>query len=266
MFKYHIILYLSVLYCSTILLLTWCCVYKKIKLNIQNMVAFGTGCLVSLIFFDLLPHAYENNVWYLSFIFMVLGFLFNMCTELWILPRIHFLDYLLPAQSHDCYQHDEKHVHHHHLLPASVGCSVIPCFILCAFFDGARLSSTLLIDLKTAVLVSLGLLFHLLPESVAVLGIGMASRFSRKNLLIIIAVFCLSFLSGASSFFFVSYLQEWIELILPFACGLFIYVCGIHLIPMVTISFNTKKWFFIGMGLLFIVSVVFRFVFHVDIH
>jgi len=229
------------------------------------MVACGTGCLVALIFFDLLPHSYEENVWYLSFILMVFGFLVNMCTELWILPRIRFLDYLLPSQSHDYHHHDEGHVHHH-LLPNSAGCSVITCFILCAFFDGARLSSTLLIDLKTAILVSTGLLFHLLPESVAVLGIGMASRLSRKNLLIIATVFCLSFLFGAFSFFLISHLQTWKEWILPFACGLFIYVCGIHLIPMVTINSDTKKWFFIGFLLLSVTSVVFRYVFHFDMH
>ena len=265
MFKYNIILCLSMLYCGTILLLTWCFVYQKIKFNIQNMVAFGTGCLVALIFFDLLPHSYVNSVWFLSLIFMILGFLVNMSTELWILPRIHFLDYLLPAQSHDCHQHDEEHIHHH-LLPSSVGCSVIPCFILCAFFDGARLSSTLLIDLHTSVLVSLGLLFHILPESIAVLGIGMASRFSRKNLLIIISVFCLSFLAGSYSFFFISYLHDLEQFILPFACGLFIYMCGIHLIPMAVISTNTKKWFFIGLLVLSALSFILKFFLHLDVH
>ena len=258
MFKYNIILYLSIFYCFAILLLTWCCVYKKIKFNIPNMVTFGTGCLIALIFFDLLPHAlHSSDLWPLSIIFIVLGFLVNMFTEWWILPRIHFLDHLLPVKSHDCHEHDEEHVHYH-LLPSSVGCSVIPCFILCAFFDGARLSSTLLIDLPTAILVSLGLLFHLLPESIAVIGIGMASRFSRKNLLIIISTFCLSFLAGSYSFFFIPHLHEFEQVILSFASGLFIYVCGIHLIPMV-VSLKTKKWFFIGFILLTAVSFVLKY-------
>ena len=58
-----------------------------------------------------------------------------------------------------------------------------------------------MIDTETAVLMSIGLLFHLLPESVTVVGIGLSSGFSRKSLLNIIFIFCLAFLGGYQVFF-----------------------------------------------------------------
>ena len=254
MFENIIALFLSVFYCGAILTLTWLFIHRKIPIHVQNLTAFGAGSLISLILLEMLPLSLNSNTsWVVSIIFIGAGFLVNMFAEFFILPRLPFLARLLPAEQHDCHQHDADHVHYH-LLPSSVSCSVLPCFVLCAFFDGIRLSSTLLIETSTAVLVSVSLLFHLLPESIIVVGIGMASRLSRKILFIIVSIFCLSFLIGYFSFFFLSYIHNLEQFVLSFACGLFIYVSGVHLIPMVA-NMKMKKWFFIGLLLMSLFSI-----------
>ena len=245
---------LSLSYCVIILCLTYFFIYKKIKYPLQNIVAFGAGVLSILIVTEFLPHIFttENNI-YKSISFMLAGLLVNAFAEIFILPRMKFLNKLLPAEKHNCDQHSFQHTHYH-LIPSSVvGCSAVACFILCAFFDGIRFATALMIDTEAAVLMSIGLLFHLLPESVTVVGIGFYSGFSRKSLLKIIFIFCFAFLGGYQVFFLLSHVEHLQHFVLCFSSGLFMYICLIHLIPMV-IKLKIKRWFFIGASFSFILS------------
>ncbi len=258
MSNFIIFFLISLTYCFIILYLTYLFVYKKIKFQLQNLIAFGAGVLVTLVLFDFLPHAFSvENTLHKSIILILAGFLVNALSEIGIIPRMKFLNRLLPKEKHDCHQHDSEHVHYH-LMPSSVGCSAVGCFILCAFFDGIRLASTLLISIETAIITSIGLLFHLLPESVTVISIGLSSGFSRKSLLRIILVFCLAFLGGYQVFFLLSNIQYLSNLVLPFVLGLFIYLCCVHFIPMV-IKLKKKKWFLIGAVLCFALLELFHF-------
>ena len=262
MLDHFIIFFLiSIAYCLAILCLTYFFIYKKVKIPLQHIMAFGAGFLTIFVLFDFLPHSINtgSNV-YQNIMFILVGFLVNAFSEIGLLPRIKFLNRLLPKEKHDCHQHDSQHIHYH-LMPSSVGCSAVGCFILCAFFDGIRLAAALLIDVGTAVMMSIGLLFHLLPESITVVGIGLSSGFSRKSMLGIILVFCLAFLGGYQIFFLLSYIEYLQNFVLPFASGLLIYVCFVHFIPMV-IKFKIKKWFFISAGLCFILLQFFRLILH----
>ncbi|MDE0118750.1 MAG: ZIP family metal transporter [Bdellovibrionales bacterium] len=251
MFSNFIVFFLfSFTYCIAILFLTYFFIYKKITFHLHHAVAFGAGFLIILLFFDFLPHSFSTEMGMYNVMIMAMGFLVNTFSEVGILPHMKFLNKLLPDKKHDCHQHDSSHIHYH-LIPSSVGCSAVGCLILCAFFDGMRLASALLVDMKTAIIMSIGLLFHLLPESVAVVGIGLSSGFSRKSLFGIILVFCFAFLCGYHVFFLLSYIENLEHFILPFASGLFLYVCFVHLIPIV-IKFKVKKWFLIGAALCFI--------------
>ncbi len=234
----------SLLYFLAILCLTYFFIYKKVKLHLHHIIAVGAGILITLVFFDFLPHSLDTGIRWYNIIIILAGFLVNAFAEIVILPRIKFLNRLLPDKQHDCHQHDSEHTHYH-LIPSSAGCSVVSCLILCAFFDGARLASALFIDVETAIMMGIGLLFHLLPECIAVVGIGLSSGFSRKFLLSIPMVFCFAFLGGYHIFFLLSYIPNLQTLFLPFASGLFLYVCFVHFIPIV-IKFKKTFWFFIG--------------------
>ena len=237
---------ISLLYCGIILGATYFLVYKKIKLPLQNIVAFSAGGLLILIFFDFLPHAFEagKNI-YESVVFIFAGLMVNVIAEVLILPRIKFLNRLLPKKNHNCHEHNPEHTHYH-FIPTSTGCSVVGCFILCAFFDGVRLASAFLANMETMALIALGLLFHLLPESLAVLGIGFSAGFSRKFLLKIMLAFCGAFLGGYHLFFLLSHSGYLQHFALSFSCGLFLYICFVHLVPMV-FKLGIKRWFLGGM-------------------
>ena len=232
-------------YCAAVIGMTCFFIYKKTELPVKHIVAFGAGILFIFIFFDLFPHIFQEDIEVSkTVIFVLAGFLVNAFSEIYILPKLKFLNRILPAKKHDCREHDLEYVHYH-LLPAGTGCSAMACFILCAFFDGLRLAGAFITDIKTAVIMSIGLLLHLLPESVTVVGIGLSSGFSRKSVVKIISLFCLAFLGGCHAFFLFSYIEYLHSFVLPFATGLFLYVCFVHLVPLV-IKLKVKKWFFAG--------------------
>ena len=256
-----IFFFLSLLYCLIILFLSYFLIYKKIKINSQSIVSFSAGTIIVLVFFEFLPHSLDmhNNI-YNGVIFISVGFLFNAFAEVVVLPHIKFLNKLLPKEKHDCQQHDSQHIHHH-LIPSAACCSVAGCLILCAFFDGIRFASSLLIHVETAIVMSIGLLFHLIPESVAVIGVGLSSKLPRKSLLGITVAFCLAFLGGYQLFFLLSHVKYLQSFLLPFVSGLFIYICFVHFIPMV-IKVKTKRWFLISAGLCFFLLQVSNLLLH----
>ena len=240
--------FISTLYCAIILFITYFLIHNKIKIQLTKIIAFGAGFLSTFVLVEILPHTFkESTQIFNTTLLIICGFFINAVAERWILPKLSFLNHLLPKEKHECSQHDAAHVHYH-LLPPSMGCSAMGCFILCAFFDGIRLNSGLLINPQATVLISIGLLFHLLPESITIVGIGMSSGFSRKALGRIIALFCLSLMAGSASFFALSKLQTVESTTLALAAGLFIYVCSIHLIP-VTIKIRQIKWLLAGIGI-----------------
>ncbi len=253
-------LFVSFLYCTIIFLVSLWLVRQEKRWNLYAVASFSTGSLTALILLSLLPHSLGGGYpLYLGIIFMTSGFLFNMLSEFWILPRMkmfhHFFSKKKKVNSHSC-----QHIHYH-LLPSSVGSPVMACFILCAFFDGIRLMSSFSITIQTAVLASLSLLFHLLPESVSVIGLGLSSGFSRKNLIKIIVAFYISFFAGAMSFFFFSHIDTFKHVVIPFASGLFLYVCFVHLIPL-SIKMKQKKCFVAGIVFCFLLLQISEALFH----
>ena len=241
----YLILLIPLSYCCVVLLLTYFFVHTQTKLPLTQLVAFGSGALVMLIFYDFFPKMMETtNTWYMNIFLILCGFSINGLAEILILPHIKSLNRFLPKEKHDCHDHDHDHIHHYHLLPSSVGCSIVGCFILCAFFDGIRLSSSLLMGFQTTVLTGIGLLCHLLPESITVIGIALSSGLA-SSVVSIVLIYCLALLGGSSSYLFFSHIQHLGNFALPVAVGLFIYVCAVHLIPMV-IKTKQKKWLSIG--------------------
>ena len=241
-----------------ILSLTVFFVYRQnTKKHIKLWTAFGSGILLSLVVFDFLPHALESAN-YLSFIFIAIGFAVNAFSEMVLLPRIKFLNRFWPKSPDSCHDHAKEHLHYH-FMPSTAGCSALACLILCAFFDGLRLASSVLIDLKTAITMGVGLLFHLIPESVTVLSIGLSAGFSKKTLFKISLLFCASFLVGYQALVGLSHVEMASKAIMPFAVGLLLYVSCVHLVPM-TFKLKLLKPFFIGTSVCFIFLLFSKFI------
>ena len=251
--------FIPLLYCIVILSITYFFIHNTIQVQLTKIIAFGAGFLSTFVLFEILPHTLTESISLpYTLLLIVIGFCINAVAERWILPRLRFLNQLLPTTSHKCSEHDATHIHYH-LLPPSMGCSAMGCFILCAFFDGIRLNSGLLINPQATFMISLGLLFHLLPESITIVGIGLSSGFSRKAITGIVAIFCLALMAGSVSFLTLSNLHTVENITLALATGLFIYVCSIHLIP-VTIKIKQTKWFLMGIGICLLLSLIARLI------
>ena len=221
---------LSLGFIALIFSLTVFFVYRQsTKTYFWPVSAFGSGILLCLIVFDFLPHALEDTRIDLALLFIGMGFAVNAFSEIILLPRIQFLNRFWPKSPGAC--SGKEHIHHH-LMPSGTGCSALACLMLCAFFDGLRLASATS-DLKTAITMGIGLLFHIIPESVTVLSIGLSAGFSRKSLIKISGLFCAAFLVGYQALFLLSHIAPLKKAILPFAGGLFLYVSCVHLIPMI---------------------------------
>jgi len=198
-----------------------------------------------LLIYDFLPKMITSDInWSIKTLLVICGFGINALAEILILPNLKILNRFLPKEKHNCSHHSHDHIHHYHILPSTAGCSIVGCFILCAFFDGIRLSSSLLMGVHTTFLTGIGLLCHLLPESITVIGIALSSGLT-SSVIGILCIYCLALLSGSSSYLFFSHIQHMEDFVLPIAIGLFVYICTVHLIPIV-FKTKQKKWFSLG--------------------
>ena len=208
------------------------------KWNLKSMVAVGSGALLSICFLDFLPYSFENNNSSIP-IFILAGILVQGLADMYLLPRLGFLDKLLQSE-------DSQLVHDHsHTLSSSSVCSVAGCLFICSFFDGIRLFAALGIEGFVAFGTAFGLFFHLLSEGALVAILGLSSGIKRKILFFLI--FCMTGAlilgAGFAQLFLISFSSN---VLVAFSSGILIYICFVHLLP-VCLKQNNKHWFFISL-------------------
>ena len=210
------------------------------KWDLDFLVAFSSGGLLVIAFLDFMTHSFEdlNHSEVASFLILS-GVLLQGFSDIYIVPRLKFLDKLVDNTHH-------HHHHHTHILSSSTVCSTVGCLAICSFFDGIRLFAGLNMGGYTSVVIMIGLFFHLLSEGVLVAILGIGSNIKTKIILVLT-----SFISGTlilGSFFaknFAEYFNT--TYLIALATGMLLYVCFIHLIPF-SIKGKKKYWFFIGLG------------------
>ncbi|MGI9549154.1 MAG: hypothetical protein ACR2M7_04185 [Bdellovibrionales bacterium] len=225
------------------------------KWQLSLLVAFSSGALLVLSFLNFLPHSFSNPAYSNEVISLLifLGLIVQGAADVYLIPRLKFLDRWIETSSH---QHDHNHHHHAHLLSPSTVCSTVGCLALCSFFDGIRLLAGLSMEGYAAVVTMAGLFIHLLSEGVLVALLGISSHMKTRVLLVLT-----SFISGTlilGAFFaksFSAYLNP--NYLVALATGMLIYICFIHLMPF-SLKGKNKNWFVMGM----IVFISFHYLFH----
>ena len=215
--------------------------------DLNPFLAFGSGGLLSLIFFDFLPHNFEEHShWTGALIFLGIGIQGSF--EI-IFSKIKFSDKWLG-------QIDQKpcnHPHSHILSPAAMY-STISCLTLCSFFDGVRLYSALKLGVFAGATMSLGLFFHLLSESVILMTLLLNSSLKKRALFTLFM--CLSgalILGSLATQVLSTYWNE--HHILSVVTGILMYVCFIHLIPFCLKE--NKRFYFLTTGIMVFSSISF---------
>lgn len=225
-----------------LLLLCSCAIFAYFgeKWNLKPLVSLGAGALLSICFLDFLPQAFEGaKSFEMSAFFVLLGVLAQGLADIYLLPRLGFLDKWLKTGAAP-----PAHSHSHTLSSGSV-CSLAGCLAICSFFDGIRLFSALNIEGFVAAGTALALFFHLLSEGGLVAVLALSSGIKARALIAL--VFCLpgSLILGALSaqLFFISFSPE---LLIAFSAGILIYICFIHLLPF-CLQKNSRYWLFAGL-------------------
>lgn len=221
--------------------------HKQVKQgHLKNILSLGAGFLLALVFLELIPETIEYfpGEANLPLALILSGILGCMVLDHVLTPRLRFLDGLIPIDHHN---HDHDHEHHHHLLAHGQACSTLGCLVICAFFDGIALSSSLLSGMQLGGFVFLGQLFHLLPEgllaaSVVLAAGGKLSVARRASIATGVACLVGGLIPllgfGLTNFYW-----------LPISCGILLYVSLGQLIPAATSHGKGISWIIAGAGL-----------------
>ena len=213
---------------------------------IKKLLPYGpsisAGILTSLIFFKFLPHSLEtSSPTFFSKVFLV-SLIIMIFIESYIIPYLPFSKmFPLNSESSSSLCHHDHNFHHH--ISHSGSFSAIGCLLCCTLFDGVRFGSSLFIDSKASLFLSIGLLAHLIPEGLSVLFIAKTARYSNKASFLLKIFLCLvlGFGIALNGIFHFEEIEHWI---LIFSTASLFYVVFVHLAPFVLKRENHKLFFF----------------------
>ena len=223
------------------------------------MAALSSGLLISLVFIDFLPHALLKGGSAAAFsIASLSALIFVLFIEARLIPNLKFLNRFLDGGGEASSECSHYHQHHHHPFshPSSSSglFSAMGCLLICAFFDGLRLASSILIHQEAFGVSALAVFFHIIPEGAAVMGLSQSSKLSHRYFPQVL--FC-SFLALGIIVTGILRLQFSPSIILSFSAVTILYVSFVHLLP-IAFSKGNQKWFLLSLVLSGLVLIFFQ--------
>lgn len=195
------------------------------------MVAFSAGFMMSVALLDLIPEslAIDGRRGALT---VLLGYLLVHLTQHTLAPHFHFGEET-------------------HSVTKMVSFSALAGLLLHTFVDGVAIISAFAVTPALGMLVFLAILFHKLPEGLAISSLFLAAGESRRRALAAGGALAVATMIGAILTSQVSFLTT---VGLPLAGGVALYVAASNLVP----EFQGKRgWhlpfsFFVGCALYFV--------------
>ncbi|MCX7836400.1 MAG: ZIP family metal transporter [candidate division WOR-3 bacterium] len=189
---------------------------------IYYLVSFAGGILFGIVFFHILEETTEHISAHLFSFFLTIGFL-----TFFILERIIRW----------------RHCHH---LPQCEIHPVIPLNLLGDslhnFIDGLTLAAGYLTSLETGLLITLGIIFHEIPQEIGDFAILVYGGYSRKKALFYNFITATVAVLGAiSGYFFLEKFQYLLPFLLAIASGNFLYIASSDIIPELHRELSLKK-------------------------
>ena len=219
-----VILYIfaSVIIISLISVVAILPVFFKKKISdsfLLNLMSLSVGALLGGVFLHLLPEAasqgYNNGL----AINILIGFLVFFVLE----KMIHYHHFKKCIKNPD----QAGHGHAYHLAPLNlIGDSVHN------FLDGLIIAGAYIVSIPLGIAATLSVIFHEIPQEVADFGVLLYSGYSKMKALLF------NFLSAATAIvgaliglILASKIQGFVNFIIPFAAGTFLYIAGSNLVP-----------------------------------
>ncbi len=200
--------------CSLLGLVFWSLNEGKQKNLIFIMVSIGVGALLGDAFLHLLPESFHHGHNHTASIAVIIGFLAFFVLE-------KFLRW------HHCHQLSDEsdHYHHHHIGYMSLISDAIHNFL-----DGLLIGSAYMVSIPIGLATTLAVFLHELPQELSDYSIMLHSGFSKLKT-VLFNLFS-SFTAFIGLFIaLMNFNNTWMQFIIPFAAGNFIYIAAADLVP-----------------------------------
>lgn len=196
-------------------------VYLKDKLHL--ILGFSGGAVISIVFFDLLPEAFEIGAEQFSTEFvtamMAFGFLLYM-----VFDRI--------AMTHS--HHPDEHAEHthaghgHHPKRGRLGASALS---LHSFLDGFIIGLAFQVSVSVGTVVAIAVLVHGFSDGINTVNFILKAGGTRKEALQWLAIDAVSPLLGMTATLVFSFPEKILGIVLAIFCGSFLYIGASELVP-----------------------------------
>ncbi len=189
---------------------------------IYYLVAFAGGVLFGIVFFHILEEATELLSTYFFSLFLIIGF-----SIFFILERI--------IRWRHCHLLSKCEIH-------PVASLTLIGDSLHNFIDGLIIAAGYLTSLKTGLLITLGVIFHEIPQEMGDFAILIYGGYSKKKSLIYNFLTALTAVGGAiGGYFFLEKFQSFLPFLLAIAGGNFLYIASSDIIPELHREIELKK-------------------------
>ncbi len=250
--KIHLLLWIigsGLLMCSISFLgaVTFFIPAKILNSLLLPLVSLAAGSLIGSALFYLLPESIEimgNSIE--VYLYVVAGFLIFFILE-------QFLHW-----HHTHHATDKSHQHHH---PRTY--LVLLSHTVHNFVDGIAVGGSFLVDIHIGIFAWMGVAMHEIPQKLGDYSILLHSGWNQRKALIYNFAASLAFLLGGITVFLLSR-QINVNLLLPFAAGMFLYVAAVDLVPEIKHhhKFSTNVIHFLsfvtGMGMILVFRLFFE--------
>ena len=196
---------------------------KNKKHFVEISISVALGVLVMLVLLDILPEALEifNTpfMWLMLLIFVVFGF-----------AILTILDKFIPDHDDDLTTHDDDNDNFGH-----IGMISACALMLHNIIEGMALFTTTYNDIKSGVMLSIGIGLHNIPLGMVITSTLYKNNRNKKATISIIALISIStFIGGLIMLLFSKYINSLVlGVLLAITLGMILYIIFMELIPKV---------------------------------
>lgn len=179
------------------------------------LLSVSVGVLLSAVFMNLLPEAYEEQTFYTSY-YILAGFII-----MFVLENLVHSHHQKKCETGHC-----GHSHAYHLAPINLIGDGLHNFI-----DGLVIAGAYAVNVGLGITTTLSVIFHEIPQEITDFGILLYSGLSKKKAVLYNFLSALTAILGAILGIFLTNVHNFVDLIVPFAAGNFLYIAASNLLP-----------------------------------
>lgn len=199
----------------------------RLKDKLHLVLGFSGGAVVSIVFFDLLPEAFEIGSEQFSAEFvtavMAIGFLAYMVFDRLAMSHAH------ASELHDDHEANDQVEHSlHHPKRGRLGASALS---LHSFLDGFIIGLAFQVSPSVGMVVAVAVLVHGFSDGINTVNFIFKSGGTKQEALRWLAVDALSPLLGMTSTLLFSFPEKALGVVLALFCGSFLYIGASELVP-----------------------------------